>query len=427
MSQSWAVSSQIVERADGGFYLWSIKQPQKNGLIPSQTMNPTVTPAAPIASALWPRIKAVVWHREVRIFLIHWAVWMAWDMIQAYFLMTYTTLDPGKTEFAFLVKFKGNLGGYFAHSLWINAFFLLTVHADYWLFRRLFRSEGIWRAVVFGVVQVLYLFFLAGFMGFLYGYFGLDIKSPGVILGMAFMWGYGLLFVGVRAFRHSRKERKQAEKQRVETEQRYRQDLERTRQEAEIAALKAQVNPHFLFNTLNNLYGTALSGDTDRTAAGIEQLSGVMRHIVEETKRDRTPIAKEIRFLEDTIDLHRMRLPQQDNIQIRAVMTWDEAPTPDGRPTEIAPLMLVSFIENAFKYGISLSAPCSVDIRLIVERGELLFTCRNIIMPHNHLNASTGTGIENIRQRLRLLYPDRHTLIVNDENGVFSVMLNMTL
>ena len=182
-----------------------------------------------------------------------------------------------------------------------------------------------------------------------------------------------------------------------------------------------------MFDTLNNLYGTALSGDTDRTAAGIEQLSGAMPHIVEETKRDQTPIAKEIRFLEDTIDLHRMRLLRQDSIQIRAVLTWDEEPTPDGRPTEIIPLILVSFIENAFKYGISLPAPCSVDIRLVIERGELFFTYRNAIMPYNHLNVSTRTGIENIRQRLRLLYPDRHTLVINDENNVFSVMLSVTL
>lgn len=380
-----------------------------------------------MTSAWWPRIKTWLWHREVRVFLIHFAGWMAWDMLQAYLLLNYVTLDPAKAELGLLIKFKDNLGGYFLHSLWSNGLFLLTVHSDYWLFRRLFSRENIWRVVVFVVIQIVYLLVLSGYMGFMYGYFGIDIKSPALMSGVLFMWGYALIFVFVRAFRSNRRERRNAEIQRVETEKQYRQDLEHTRQEAEIAALKAQVNPHFLFNTLNNLYGTALSGDTDRTAAGIEQLSGVMRHIVEETRRDRTPIAKEIRFLEDTIDLHRMRLPRQDSIQIRAVMTFDEAPTPDGRPAEIAPLMLVSFIENAFKYGISLSAPCSVDIRLIVERGELLFTCRNTIMPHNHLNASTGTGIENIRQRLRLLYPDRHTLIVNDENGVFSVTLNMTL
>lgn len=204
-------------------------------------------------------------------------------------------------------------------------------------------------------------------------------------------------------------------------------ELERQKTHAELAALKAQVNPHFLFNTLNNLYGTALTGDSDRTAAGIEQLSDVMRHMVEESKRDRTPIAKEIQFLENTVDLHRMRLPRRDNIRVKSVMEWDEELTADGRVVEIAPLLLVSFVENAFKYGISINAECFVEIGLSVDQGQLSFSCRNSILPHNRLEVSTGTGIDNIRQRLQLIYPGRHKLSVSEDAGVFSVALSLLL
>ncbi len=152
-----------------------------------------------------------------------------------------------------------------------------------------------------------------------------------------------------------------------------------------------------------------------------------MRHMVEESKRDRTPIAKEIRFLEDTVDLHRMRLPRQENIRVKSVMEWDEQPTPDGRSVEIAPLLLVSFIENAFKYGISINEPCFVETRLTVEEGVLRFSCRNSVLMHNRLEASTGTGIDNIRQRLQLLYAGKHSLEVGEQEGVFSVELTMTL
>jgi sensor histidine kinase YesM len=389
-------------------------------------MNPTIISAAvPLRSRLhgWLR------HRELRVFLIHLGIWLALDMVQYY--LTTTVIQPGSSLAAsaseITSRFRNDTWGYLQYSLWTDIPFLLLVHLNYGLFRVLFRRESLWRWVVFLSMQLLLFFLLAVGFGIIHGYFHLSLKAEIGIGSVFFVWAYALLFVTIRAYRQNRRERKQADRDRAEAEEQYRRDLEKTRQEAQIAALKAQVNPHFLFNTLNNLYGTALTGDTDRTAAGIEQLSGVMRHIVEETNRDRTPIAKEIRFLEDTVALHRMRLPQQSNIRIDTELRWDEADTPDGRPAEIAPLLLGSFVENAFKYGISLAAPCFVEIGLTVERGTLRFRCRNSMLPHNRLEISTGTGIDNIRQRLALLYPGSHELHIDNDGRVFSVDLTIQL
>lgn len=360
----------------------------------------------PAPTSVGSAVKRVVLHREVRIFLIHLALWMIWDIGQSYALLHWIPIDLSRPEFASIAKFKGQMATYFWVSLLWNAVYVFTVHGNYALFKRL-TGRGIWWGIgLFVLWELVYLLILSLMTGAFHGYYDIPYNPTTIMNGVFVLWTYGLIFIAVRSVRQSRRQRRLLEQQKTE---------------AELAALKAQVNPHFLFNTLNNLYGTALTGDTDRTAAGIEHLSGVMRHMVEESKRDRTPIGKEIKFLENTVELHQMRLPRLETIRVQSVMTWD------GHPADIAPLLLVSFVENAFKYGISVSQPCFVDIRLTVERGQLSFRCRNSVMPNNQLDVSTGTGIANVRQRLTLIYPNRHTLTVRNEHDVFDVSLTITL
>lgn len=190
---------------------------------------------------------------------------------------------------------------------------------------------------------------------------------------------------------------------------------------AEIQALKAQINPHFLFNTLNNLYGTAIVEDSPKTAGGIEQLAGIMRHAVESSKNDRIDIEKEISFLHDYIEIQQMRLPNIANIVVSYTINWDE------NPAEIAPLILMTFIENAFKYGINTNENSFVEIALKIENQKLEFMCLNSIVTRTQVEYGTGTGIENTQKRLELIYPQKHELQILENENEFRVHLSIDL
>lgn len=190
----------------------------------------------------------------------------------------------------------------------------------------------------------------------------------------------------------------------------------------ELSALKAQINPHFLFNVLNNLYGTAIVEESPRTAEGIQQLSSIMRHVVEGTKNERISADKEIQFLHDFVELNKMRIPKRENIKINIAINWDEA------ATQIAPLLAIPYIENAFKYGISITQESFIDLKFIIKDQKLSFSCRNsIIKQFDKLEVGTSTGLENTKRRLELNYPNRHTLKISNENNIFEVLLEVNL
>ena len=192
--------------------------------------------------------------------------------------------------------------------------------------------------------------------------------------------------------------------------------------QAELAALKAQINPHFLFNVLNNLYGTAIVEESPKTSEGILQLSSVMRHVVEGTKNEKIELEKEIRFLNDYIDLSKIRIPNRPNIRIETKIDTDET------PTMIAPLLVIPYLENAFKYGISMNEDCFIEMSYVVKNQQLKFICKNsIIKTNDKLEVGTGTGLENTQKRLNLYYPANYQLNTSSTNGVFTVNLTVNL
>ena len=192
--------------------------------------------------------------------------------------------------------------------------------------------------------------------------------------------------------------------------------------QAELAALKAQINPHFLFNVLNNLYGTAIVEESPKTSEGILQLSSIMRHVVEGTKNEKIELEKEIRFLNDYIDLSKIRTPNRPNIRIETKVDYDEI------PTMIAPLLVIPYLENAFKYGISMNEECFIEMSYIVKNQQLEFVCRNsIIKTNDKLEVGTGTGLENTQKRLDLYYPSGYQLNTSSMDGVFMVKLSVNL
>ena len=192
--------------------------------------------------------------------------------------------------------------------------------------------------------------------------------------------------------------------------------------QAELMALKAQINPHFLFNVLNNLYGSAIVEDSPKTSEGILQLSSIMRHVVEGTKNERIDVEKEIQFLNDYIELNKMRIPNRPNIKIVTEIFWDE------NPTMIAPLLVIPYLENAFKYGISITDECFIEMSFRIENQHLSFICKNsITKKDDKLEVGTGTGLDNTKRRLDLYYPTIYQLNTNSLDNVFGVSLEVNL
>ncbi len=192
--------------------------------------------------------------------------------------------------------------------------------------------------------------------------------------------------------------------------------------QAELMALKAQINPHFLFNVLNNLYGSAIVEESPKTSEGILQLSSIMRHVVEGTKNERIEVEKEIRFLNDYIELNKIRIPNRPNIRIVTEIFWDE------NPTTIAPLLVIPYLENAFKYGISTTEECFIEMSFRIENQQLIFVCKNsIIKKNNKLEVGTGTGLDNTKRRLDLYYPNAYQLSTNSSENIFVVNLEVKL
>ena len=170
--------------------------------------------------------------------------------------------------------------------------------------------------------------------------------------------------------------------------------------EAELAWLKNQINPHFLFNTLNNISSLAQI-DGDETQEAIMQLSDLLRYAMYETNKSKVPLEGEVEFIRNYIELMKLRCNEMTTVS-------EELEIQDGK-AEVAPLLFISLIENAFKHGMDSNAPATIDISLKQTDGTLVFTCDNTNNPKPTKDRSgSGIGLKNTRRRLNLLYPSRY-------------------
>lgn len=200
--------------------------------------------------------------------------------------------------------------------------------------------------------------------------------------------------------------------------------LKQTQQEkinAELSYLKAQINPHFLFNTLNSIYALAIKEDAEQTAKSMLTLSGMMRYVVTEASSDFVPLEKEIKYIDDYIALQRLRLDKGVKLHYSV--------TGQANGNKIVPIMLIPFIENAFKYGVNPDEDSNIlifielnenSIHLIVENNKVT-TAKSIEA------ANSGYGIENTKSRLQLLYPNKHTLLISEDDKQYTVHLSIFL
>lgn len=169
--------------------------------------------------------------------------------------------------------------------------------------------------------------------------------------------------------------------------------------EAELAWLKNQINPHFLFNTLNNI-SSLTQIDPDAAQDAIAQLSDLLRYAMYETNKKTVPISGEVEFMRNYISL--MKLRCNDKTEVTTTFNVEQN-------MEIAPLLFISLIENAFKHGVSSNRPSKIDILLTQEGDSLVFSCNNTNYPKDDADRSgSGIGLENTRRRLDLMYAGRY-------------------
>ncbi|MBC9909070.1 sensor histidine kinase [Chitinophaga varians] len=193
------------------------------------------------------------------------------------------------------------------------------------------------------------------------------------------------------------------------------EELNRKNYETSMALIKAQINPHFLFNTINNI-DVLISKDAGKASLYLNKLSGIMRFMLYETNGEMIPLSREMTYIDQYIELQRIRSSNDGYI------TYEVDGTPDNRM--IAPMLFISYIENAFKHAEHKKAENAIQIRLHIANDRMVFMCRNLYsvdapMKQEH----NGLGNELLQKRLQLLYPGRHELDITREKGVYQVNL----
>ncbi len=193
--------------------------------------------------------------------------------------------------------------------------------------------------------------------------------------------------------------------------------IETEKSKAELALLRAQINPHFLFNVLNNIYGQAII-KSEQTANSIAKLSDLMRYSLNEANVSSVSLEKEIAYLKNYLSLQKLRLTDKTLVEFKVT----------GNPNtwQISPMLFIPFIENAFKYGVSNEEETSINITLTVKEKELDFRVENDILPDKvRIAESNHIGIKNVKNRLALIYGDRYNLTIKDAGKQYQVHLKI--
>ena len=195
--------------------------------------------------------------------------------------------------------------------------------------------------------------------------------------------------------------------------------VENQRDKAELALYKAQINPHFLFNTLNSLYSLII-GTSQKAEDAFIKFTELLKYTYLTANSDWVTIADEINYINNYIDLQLIRLDCHTNV-IRDFSTDNDA-------AAIPPMIFLTFVENAFKYGASSNRNCDILIKLHLNNGLLYFQTRNMILKHSdEFRKDMPVGIDNCRNRLSALYPGNYSLNIKEENGLFDVELRINL
>ena len=292
---------------------------------------------------------------------------------------------------------------------------LVVYFANFYLFGPyLFFRRRYWLFVLCNLLLIL-----GANYGFVYGYFAIkhNVPSMPAKAWMGFFSGAFMFFllnivtvavaIGIRHFIRVRQLKQQLKDEKAKNT------------EAELAWLKNQINPHFLFNTLNNI-SSLTQIDADAAQDAIAQLSDLLRYAMYETNKNTVPLGGEVEFMRNYIELMKLRCNEQTSVNYQLSI--------DSEQVEVAPLLFVSLIENAFKHGVSSGRPSAISIKLEQHQGQLTFVCDNTNYPKNDKDRSgSGIGIENTRRRLELMYADRYEWEQTLEDNIYHVMIKLKL
>jgi len=199
------------------------------------------------------------------------------------------------------------------------------------------------------------------------------------------------------------------------------EEMEREKLNSELAFLKNQISPHFFFNTLNNIYSLVSISPEDSQNA-ILRLSKLMRYLLYESEQGNTMLSQEIDFMNNYIDLMKLRTSDKVTLNVRLPEKFEDR--------RIAPLLFIPFIENAFKHGISNREKSFIEISMEINAGSIIFRCSNSIHAGRDIDTSGnkgGIGLENVKKRLGLLFPEKHDLKISKSEKQFDVNLEILL
>lgn len=281
-----------------------------------------------------------------------------------------------------------------------NAFFLIP--------RYLSRNLR-WHYLGFLVLLFLTTLMLALVLGNLIFYFGweMDLSSRDIIdyfgiilfVALATSSGYGIVRMHV-------KERRRA------------QEIENQNLRSELQLLKAQIQPHFLFNSLNTIYSLAQDESATQAAEAVLKLSGMVRFMLKDSEQDMILLEQEIDLVRNYVDLQMLRVG--DNVPVKLEIDGNTA------NRRIAPLLFIPFVENAFKHGVSYKDPHQISIRIGCRPDSTRLDVTNkIYQQSERIGESSHIGLSNVKRRLELLYHNRHTLNMVEEGGMFRVSVSL--
>jgi two-component system, LytTR family, sensor kinase len=202
----------------------------------------------------------------------------------------------------------------------------------------------------------------------------------------------------------------------VQRKQRLEAELKKANAETELKWLKAQVNPHFLFNALNNIYSLAYVQSSE-TAPAVMKLSELMRYMLQDSNTEKITIEKEAAYLSNYMQLQMLKKRYAPKIHTDVQL--------NNPSLLIGPMLLINFVENAFKHSNLEDEKAWVKMKLHTNNNQMLFSIENTIAQIAVKDKTTGIGLENVKQRLQLLYPQRHQLTIEKNSGIHSVHLTI--
>lgn len=194
-------------------------------------------------------------------------------------------------------------------------------------------------------------------------------------------------------------------------------ESENSRLESELQHLKYQLQPHFFFNSLNNIY-SLVDISPEKAKETIHSLSTLMRYLLYEANTEKVSLLKEVEFMKRYIELMDLRTSEKTTVQVDFdIITVDQ---------QIVPLLFISLVENAFKHGVSALNPSTIYIAMMLEPNKVIFETRNSNFKKGVTDKSgSGIGLQNIRKRLELLYPGKHSFIIKESNSTFNARLEI--